>query len=156
VGEYYLALKWLHILGATVLFGTGLGTAFHFWYTLRTGGVAAIAASARATVLADWIFTRTAGLLQPVTGLALAQAAGHPLSSPWIAASAALYVLAAACWIPVVSIQLRMRAIAQRCERDGTLPGAEFQALARRWFLLGWPAFAALALVFWLMVARPS
>ena len=156
MAEYYLQIKWLHILGATVLFGTGLGTAFHFWLTLRTGNVAAIAASARATVLADWLFTLTAGILQPLTGLALAQAAGYPLTSAWIAGSAALYVVAAACWIPVVFIQLRMRAIAERCERDRTLPGEDFRALQRRWFALGWPAFIALGIVFWLMVARPG
>jgi len=156
LAEYYLQIKWLHILGATVLFGTGLGTAFHFWHTLRVGSVAAIAASARATVLADWLFTSTAGILQPVTGLILADAAGYPLSSLWIAGSAILYVVAAACWIPVVFLQLRMRAIAERCEREGTLPGADFHAMRRRWFLLGWPAFLALLLVFWLMVAKPS
>jgi len=156
LAEYYLPIKWLHIVGATVLFGTGLGTAFHFWHTLRTGSVAAISASARATVLADWIFTLTAGVLQPATGLMLANAAGYPLASTWIAGSAVLYVVAAACWIPVVFIQLRMRAIAERCECDGSQPGPDFHALARRWFLLGWPAFLALAAVFWLMVARPA
>ena len=154
--DLYRPLKWLHVIGATVLFGTGLGTAFHFWLTLRTGNVAAIAAAARITVLADWLFTLTSGILQPVTGLALASIAGFPLGSPWIAASIALYLVAAACWIPVVFIQIRMRDIAARCERDGTKPGADFAALARRWFWLGWPAFFALAAVFWLMVAKPA
>lgn len=156
MAELYLPLKWLHIVGATVLFGTGIGTAFHFWHTLRTGSVAAIAASARATVLADFIFTLPAAILQPLTGLALASAAGYPLGSTWIWASALLYVVAGACWVPVVFIQLRLRRIAQQCERDATVPGAEFRALERRWFLLGWPAFIALAAVLWLMVARPA
>jgi len=156
VGEYYLALKWLHIVGATILFGTGIGTAFHFWVTLRGGNVAAIAASARATVMADWLFTATAGVLQPVTGLALAAAAGYPLSSTWIVASVVLYVVVAACWLPVVFIQLRMRAIAERCARDATPLDAQFAALRRRWFALGWPAFIALLIVLWLMVARPA
>jgi uncharacterized membrane protein len=156
MGEHYLALKWLHVIGATVLFGTGLGTAFHFWRTVRTGNVAAIAASARATVLADYVFTLTAGILQPVTGVLLAAAAGYPLGSTWIVASAALYVVTAACWVPVLFIQLRMRRIAERCEREGQPLGEEFRALFRRWFLLGWPAFIALSIVFWLMIARPA
>jgi uncharacterized membrane protein len=155
-GELYLPLKWLHIVGATVLFGTGLGTAFHFWHALRTGNVAAIAASARATVLADWLFTLPAVVLQPITGVGLALAAGYPLGSLWIVASVALYLVAGACWVPVVFIQLRMRNIANACERDGTRPGPAFESLARTWFLLGWPAFIALAIVFWLMVARPA
>jgi uncharacterized membrane protein len=154
--ELYLPLKWLHIVSSTVLFGTGLGTAFHFWYTMRTGSVAAVAASARATVLADWLFTLPAVILQPATGFALALIAGHPLGSPWIAASIGLYLVAGACWVPVVLIQLRMRDIAAACEREGRALDPEFHRLARRWFALGWPAFIALVVVFWLMAAKPA
>jgi uncharacterized membrane protein len=107
-------------------------------------------------VLADYLFTLTAGILQPITGLALAHAAGYPLTSWWIVASAALYVIAGACWVPVVFLQLRMRRIAESCEREARLPGEEFARLARRWFVLGWPAFIALLAVFWLMIARPA
>jgi uncharacterized membrane protein len=156
MAELYVPLKWLHIVGATVLFGTGLGSAFHFWHALRGGNAEALAASARATVLADFAFTLPAVVLQPLTGLALAAAAGYPLGSTWIVASVALYLVAGACWIPVVFIQLRMRALAERFAREGCAPDAEFRALERRWFALGWPAFIALAIVFWLMVARPA
>ena len=156
MAELYMPLKWLHIVGATVLFGTGVGTAFHFLYTMRTGSTAAIAASARATVLADALFILPAGVLQPLTGWALAHAAGYPLMSTWIVASVALYVIAGACWLPVVFMQIRMRDIAEACVRDGSGLGEEFRRLARWWFLLGWPAFGSLATVFWLMVARPA
>jgi uncharacterized membrane protein len=155
VGELYLPLKWLHILSSTVLFGTGLGTAFHFWYTMRTGSVAAIAASARATVLADFIFTLPAVILQPATGLALVLIAGYPLGSTWISASIGLYLVAGACWLPVVFIQLRMRDLAVACEREGRALDPAFHRLARMWFALGWPAFIALVIVFWLMIAKP-
>jgi uncharacterized membrane protein len=156
MGELYLPLKWLHVVSSTVLFGTGIGTAFHFWHTLRTGSAAAIAASARATVLADFLFTLPAVVVQPASGLALALVAGYPLASPWIVASLVLYAVAGACWVPVVFIQLRLRDLAARCERDAAAPDAQFRRLARAWFLLGWPAFIALAIVFWLMIARPS
>ena len=156
MAEWYVALKWLHIVGAAVLFGTGIGTAFHFWHTIRTGSVAAIAASARTTVLADWLFTLPAVLLQPVTGVALGVAAGHPLASTWIGASIVLYLVAGACWVPVVFIQLRMRDIALACAREGRALDPAFHRLARTWFALGWPAFIALAIVFWLMIARPA
>lgn len=154
--ELYLPLKWLHIVGATVLFGTGLGTAFHFWHTLRSGSIAAIAASARATVCADYLFTLTAGVLQPITGVGLALAAGYPLGATWIVASVSLYLVAGACWVPVVFIQRRIRAIAERCEREGIMPSSELRRLQRWWFALGWPAFIALLAVFWLMIARPA
>lgn len=155
MAELYLPLKWLHVVREAVLFGTGLGTAFHFWYTIRTGSVAAIAAAARTTVVADWLFTLPAVVLQPITGLALAHAAGFPLASTWIAASIGLYLLAGACWIPVVFIQLRLRDIAAACEREGRALDPAFHRLARAWFALGWPAFIALTAVFWLMIAKP-
>jgi len=156
MAEHYLALKWLHIVSATVLFGTGLGTAFHFWFTCRSGDARAIAASARATVAADFLFTLPAAIVQPATGFALASTAGYPLASPWIVAASVLYVVAGACWIPVVFIQIRLRDLAARDASKGAATGAEFRALYRRWFLLGWPAFIAMAAILWLMVARPA
>jgi uncharacterized membrane protein len=156
MAEHYVLLKWLHVVGATVIFGTGLGTAFHFWITQRRENAAAIAAAARSTVLADYFLTLPAVILQPATGFALAIAAGYPLASTWIVAGIALYVLAAACWIPVVFIQIRLRDIAQRAARDGTALGPEFARLVRLWTMLGWPAFIAMAATFWLMIARPA
>jgi uncharacterized membrane protein len=156
VAELYLPLKWLHIVSATVLFGTGLGTAFHFWLTNRAGNTVAIASAARTTVVADFAFTLPAAIVQPATGMALAHLAGYPMDSRWIVASMLLYVVAGACWIPVVFIQIRLRDIAARHVRDGTpLPG-EFNRLYRRWFLLGWPAFTAMLAILWLMVSRPA
>jgi uncharacterized membrane protein len=156
MAEHYVLLKWLHVVGATVLFGTGLGTAFHFWLAWRHGDVHAVAAAARSTVVADFVFTLPAVALQPVTGLALAAAAGYPLTATWIVASIALYLVAGACWAPVVVMQLRMRELAERAARCATPLDAEFARLARRWFILGWPAFLALLVVFWLMIARPA
>jgi uncharacterized membrane protein len=156
MAELYVLLKWAHVLGATVLFGTGLGTAFHFWMAHRTGDARTIAAAARVTVIADYAFTLPAVVLQPITGMALAHVAGYPLASRWIVASLALYLLAGACWVPVVFIQRRLRDIARRCAAEGTAPGGEYARLARWWFALGWPAFLALAAVIWLMIARPA
>ena len=152
----YLALKWLHIVGAAVIFGTGLGTAFHFWITQRREGVAAIAAAARSTVLADYLFTLPAVILQPLTGLGLATMAGYSLTSTWIVWAFALYVVTGACWIPVVFIQVRLRDLAQASARDGSPLDPEFARLVRRWTLLGWPAFIAMAATIWLMIARPA
>jgi uncharacterized membrane protein len=153
--DAYLFVKWLHIAGAMVIVGTGLGTAFHFWITQRREGTAAIAAAARSTVLADYIFTLPAVIVQPVTGVALASMAGYPLHSTWIVASIALYVLAAACWVPVVFMQRRLRHLAQAAAEKGVALDPEFHRLVGRWVLLGWPAFIAMAAILWLMIARP-
>ena len=115
----YLLVKWLHVAGAAILFGTGIGIAFHLRVAVRGGNVVAIAAAARATVLADFVFTLPAIVLQPLTGIALASTMGYPLASAWIVASFALYLVAGACWIPVVFIQLRLRALAEKAASDG-------------------------------------
>jgi uncharacterized membrane protein len=156
MNEHYLLIKWLHVAGAAILLGTGIGIAFHLWITLRGRNIVAIAAAARATVLADFVFTLPAIVLQPLTGIALANAMGYPLDSSWILASFALYLIAGACWVPVVFIQLRLRALAAKAAFEGAPLGEEFHRLARRWFLLGWPAFIAVGAIFWLMIARPA
>jgi uncharacterized membrane protein len=130
--------------------------AFNLWLALRERDAAKIAAAARATVLADFTFTRPAIVLQPLTGAALAVAMGYPLGAKWIVASFVLYLVAGACWIPVVFIQRRLRAIAEESAREKRALPEQFHRLARRWFLLGWPAFAAVGTIFWLMIARPS
>jgi uncharacterized membrane protein len=152
----YLLLKTVHILSATLLFGTGLGTAFFMWFTHRSGEVTAIARVARLTVLADWIFTTPAVIVQPLSGFALMHIAGYDGRQAWLQLALALYVLAGACWIPVVLLQRRARDLAVRAAREGhELPEAYRRAM-RWWFALGWPAFAAVLATFWLMVAKPA
>jgi uncharacterized membrane protein len=155
VSPYFL-LKAIHIVSAAVLFGTGLGIAFFKWIADRTENVAAIRVVSEKVVLADWLFTLPAIIVQAVTGFALAGLMGYPLTHGWLAWSVALFILAGACWIPVVWLQIRMRDLARASERDGRPPPPSYRAFARVWFWLGVPAFAAVVLVFWLMVAKPS
>ncbi len=154
--DAYLTLKWLHIVSATVLFGTVLGTAFHFWFTCRGRNVAAIAASAHVTVVADLWFTTPAALIQPATGLVLVYVVGYPLNARWLVGVWILYGIASACWIRVVFIQLRLRDIARAHAVSGVPLGDDFNRLLRHWMLLGVPAFTAMLIILWLMVARPA
>jgi uncharacterized membrane protein len=152
---YYL-LKWLHVIGATVLLGTGAGIAFFMLMAHRRGDVRVIAGVARIVVLADYIFTATAVVAQPVTGVLLARWVGYPLTEGWIVASIALYLLTGAFWLPVVWMQSRMRNLAVAAARSGEgLPG-EYHRLFRLWFAFGFPAFTAVLAIFWLMIARPE
>jgi uncharacterized membrane protein len=138
-----LALKFLHVIGAAILFGTGLGIAFFLFRAGRKEEPVAIAATLRTVVVADYLFTATAAVLQPVTGLMLMRRGGYGLDQTWILASLALYVLVGLCWLPVVAIQIKMRDLAERAvaAKEGTLP-ARYHLLARLWFWLGWPAFS--------------
>jgi uncharacterized membrane protein len=151
-----LILKALHVLSATLLFGTGLGTAFHMWATHLRGDVRAIAVTARNVVLADWLFTATSGVVQPLTGAVLIWSAGYDPLSPWLVATYVLYVIAGACWLVVVRLQLRVAAIAARCASEESPLPPEYRRAMRRWFWLGWPAFIGLVAVFYLMVAKPE
>ena len=156
MSELYLALKVVHILSATILFGTGLGTALHFWLAHRSGNAVAIAAVARNVVRADFALTTPAGIVQPLSGVALAHLAGWPLLSFWLVATYALYLLAFACWAPVVVLQIRARDLAAEAARRGERLPAAYRRIMRWWFWLGWPAFLALVAIFALMVVKPD
>jgi len=151
----YLVLKYLHVIGATVLLGTGAGIAFFMLRAHRSGDARTIAAVAKIVVLADFLFTTTAVVAQPITGVLLPREAGYSLNEGWIVASVALYVLTGLFWLPVVWMQMRMRALAEEAAKtDGVLPAA-YHRLFRAWFISGFPAFAAVLAIFWLMIARP-
>jgi uncharacterized membrane protein len=115
-----------------------------------------IAAVGRDVVLADMVFTATAVILQPVTGIALARIAGYPLSSPWLVFSMVLYGLVGCCWLPVVWLQMRMRDLAIDAASKGSQMPAVYQRFYRWWFALGWPAFIGVLVIFYLMVAKPG
>ncbi len=153
--EYYV-LKFLHVIGATVLLGTGAGIAFFMLLAHRTGDTRVIAGVARIVVIADYVFTTTAVILQPITGVLLARTVGYELTEGWILASMALYVFTGLFWLPVVWMQSRMRTLAAEAAASGGELPALYHRLFRLWFAFGFPAFAAVLLIFWLMIARPE
>jgi uncharacterized membrane protein len=152
----YLVVKWLHILSSTLLFGTGLGSAFYMFFASLTRDARVVATVVRYVVIADYAFTTPTIIIQPVTGLYLIHLAGFPLSSTWIAASIALYFLAGACWLPVVWMQIKMRDMAATASANNTELPPRYWAFLKWWVALGIVAFFALVVVFYLMVAKPA
>lgn len=155
MSELYLWLKWAHIVSSTVLFGTGAGIAFFFVRAQKTKDIHVIAAVARDVVVADLIFTGTAVVFQPATGIGMAALAGFPLSLPWLRWSIALYLFIGCCWLPVVWLQVRMRDLATVAARTGSQLSPQYFRFYRWWFALGWPAFFGVLAIFYLMVAKP-
>jgi uncharacterized membrane protein len=153
---WLLVLRWLHVIGATVLLGTGAGIAFFMVMARRTGRPELIAHVAQTVVIADLLFTATAVVAQPITGLLLAQAVGWSLREGWIVCALALYVLTGLFWLPVVAIQIRLRDLARAAQAAGARLPPEFQRLYWIWFACGVPAFTAVLAILWLMVARPA
>ena len=148
--------KFIHVLGASVLFGTGIGIAFFMLMAHRTRDPATIAATARIVVIADAIFTAGAVVIQPISGAALAWSIGYSLSTPWIVASLALYVLVGLCWLPVVWIQMQLRDLARASAGQGKSLPPRYFSLFRVWFWLGWPAFLGVVAIFALMLWKPA
>jgi uncharacterized membrane protein len=151
----YVTLKWLHVLSSTFLFGTGIGSAFYMLFANLSQDIRAIAVVSRYVVVADWLFTSTTIIVQPLTGYYLIRIAGFPMNSRWIVWSIALYVLAGACWLPVVWLQMRLRDIAAAAVRGGTALPAQYWRYFKIWVVLGIPAFIAFVAIFYLMVAKP-
>lgn len=152
----YLVLKYLHILSMVLLFGTGLGSAFYKWMADRSGNLAHIAVTNRHVVLADWLFTTPTVIFQPISGLWMVYLLSYPITTPWIMWSLALYVLAGACWLPVVWLQIQMRRLSEQAMTTQTELPALYWRYARYWFWLGVPAFMAMLLVVLLMVFKSS
>lgn len=147
--------RWLHVIGATVLLGTGSGIAFFMLMAHRTKDAALIAHVGQTVVVADFLFTASAVVVQPLTGLWLAHQIGWPLSTPWILWSIGLYIFIGCFWLPVVGMQMRMRDLARAAADAGEpLPSAYFR-LYRLWFACGIPAFAAMLAIIWLMLEKP-
>jgi uncharacterized membrane protein len=152
----YLVVKWIHVISSTFLFGTGVGSAFYLLFASLSRDARVCAAVARLVVIADWLFTATTAVLQPLTGIWLAHRIGWPLTQRWLLWSLVLYAVAIACWLPVLHLQMRMRDDAQAAAAAGMpLPESYFRRL-RAWVALGVPAFLAFVTIFWLMVAKPT
>jgi uncharacterized membrane protein len=152
----YFVLKYVHVIGASVLLGTGAGIAFFMLLGHLTHRPATIAAIARIVVIADFVFTATAVLIQPITGVALAWHMGWSLWEGWLLLSILLYLVTGAFWLPVVWMQMRMRDLAIEAESMRSALTPEYHRLFWLWFAFGFPAFASVLAIFWLMIAKPQ
>lgn len=152
----YPLLKLIHILSATILFGTGIGSAFYMFMANRRKDIPDIYFATRHVVIADWLFTTPSVIVQLVTGIALAHALGLPLTEGWVFWSLILYFFAGACWVPVVWMQIKMRDMAKHALDTNTALPKRYWRFDRWWITLGALAFPAVMVVFWLMVTKPA
>ena len=148
-------LRWLHVIGAAVLLGTGAGIAFFMFMANRTRDPALIAHTAGVVVVADMVFTASAVIVQPISGVLLAQQIGWPLTQGWLMLSILLYLVTALCWLPVVWIQIQLRNMARQAANKGESLPVRYHKLYRVWFVLGIPAFLSVLAIIWLMLRKP-
>jgi uncharacterized membrane protein len=154
--DLYPLIKTVHILSAAILFGTGIGIANFMLFGHRSGRPQERAFAARMTVTADFLFTLPSVIIQPVSGAWLVWHGGFLWSDYWLVLTYGLYLLAGACWVPVVIIQMRIKAMLQAQQRGEAFSQATYNRLFRIWFVLGWPAFGSVVVIFWLMVTKPT
>ena len=154
--DIYLLVKTLHIVSATIVFGTGIGIANFMFFGHRSRLAQERAFAARLTVKADFLFTLPSVIVQPMSGAWLVWHGGFLWNERWLALTYGLYLLAGACWVPVVLIQMRLKTMLEGQLRGEPFDEATYNRLFRVWFLLGWPAFGGLVVIFWLMVAKPT
>jgi uncharacterized membrane protein len=152
----YFVLKYLHIISAAVLLGTGAGIAFFMLAAHLGKNPVVIAGVARIVVIADFIFTATAIIAQPITGTLLALNVGYSLWEGWIVWSIVLYLITGALWLPVVRMQMRLRDLASKAATEGTVLPRQYHRSFWLWFAFGVPAFVSVAIIFWLMIAKPQ
>lgn len=152
----YLTIKFIHVVSSVVLVGTGFGTAFYLFFANRSGSIAAQSVVSQLVVKADTWFTTPAVIVQPLSGFYMVYLAGIPLSTPWLAWAIGLYLLAGACWLPVVWLQLKLRDMAVTAHETQSALPTQYAQYARYWEILGYPAFVAMVAVFFLMVVKPS
>ncbi|GAA4116482.1 DUF2269 family protein [Aminobacter aganoensis] len=149
-------LRLVHVVGAAVLLGTGAGIAFFMVMAHRTRDPTIIAHVAGTVIIADFLFTTTAVVLQPVSGAWLAHEVGWSLSEGWLLWSLALYVFTGLFWLPVVFIQIELRKLARQSAATARPLPERYDRLYRIWFACGFPAFLAVIAIFWLMLTRPA
>ncbi|HIF51926.1 MAG TPA: DUF2269 domain-containing protein [Thiotrichaceae bacterium] len=153
--DTYLTVKTLHILSSTILFGTGIGIAFFMLRSYFTDNLHEKFYATRNTILADYLFTFPAVIVQPLSGFWLLSNSGYNWMDWWLAATYIIYIIAGLCWLPVVYIQIQLKKLlAKAIENNSVLPDRYFR-LFKIWFVLGWPAFIGLVTVFFLMVFKP-
>ena len=151
----YLTLKYIHIISSTILFGTGIGSAFYMFMANRRKDIAGIVFTTRHVVIADWLFTAPAVITQLITGFALIQSSGYDLNQKWIMYGLILYFFAGACWLPVIWIQIKMRDIAKTAMSNNSELPASYWKYDKWWLVLGSLAFPAIIIVFYLMLFKP-
>lgn len=142
-------VRLVHIVSASILFGTGLGIAFFMLRAHLSGNEEAMAVTTSNVVLADWIFTTPAVIVQAITGLWLTYKLSLPMDSLWFVLVITVFVLVGLCWIPVVRIQIRIRNIIAIGGRPD-----EYQGLMKLWASLGIPAFLGVLALYFLMVSK--
>lgn len=144
--------KLVHILSATILFGTGIGTAFFMLWAHCFGDIKARVFIARTTVIADSLFTLPTVIIQPFSGVMLANSMGHSLTDAWLLSTYFWYGIVILCWVIVYFLQIKIHTLLLASANNNTKLDEKYKYYYCAWFILGWPALFAFIYIFYAMV----
>ncbi|WP_246666929.1 DUF2269 family protein [Bradyrhizobium guangdongense] len=152
----YPALKLIHLVSATILFGGGIFAALLGTIVFGSRKAKLIAEVGPHIVKVESYLTVLSALAQIVTGLWLASLAGFPVLAGWLGWAFLLFCVAGLCWILGVWLQHRMVDLSRKAvETHSELPDA-YQKHFRNWTLLGLPSTTAMIGIFYFMVFKPG
>ncbi len=146
----YQLVKLIHILAATVLIGTGAGSAFYLFISYKKASFTTLKEVLGFVVLADMIFIAPAVVVQGLTGLWMADTLSL-MYSTWFWVVIGMCVLVLVTWLPAAYIQIKLKKmIADKDERP-----PEFDRLIKIWAGLGVPSFGGAMYIYYLMLFKP-
>ncbi len=145
----YFLLKLIHILSATLMIGTGLGSAFYLYLTYKKSAVQTVKEVLNFVILADTIFTTPSVIIQLITGIMLSDLLGL-LYTDWFWLVLAVSVIVLVLWLRAAFIQFKLKKLLE--EENKLSP--KFHHLMNIWFILGVPSFGGAIYLYYLMVYR--
>jgi uncharacterized membrane protein len=149
--ELYLFLKYLHVLMAVV--AVGFNASYPIWFArARTEPGAALTVLRGIKTLDDRFANPAYGLLL-VLGLAMVFIAGIPLTTFWIGASLALYVLLVL--IAVIGYSPTLKGQIAALEAGGP-DAADYLRLSRRATIVGLILMLDVLVIVFFMVTKPN
>ena len=147
----YELLILLHISSVVIMLGVGGGSAFYKFMADRSKNLEVIVHTNTTVVFADWIFTTPSVIALPITGLLLMSKTGYTLDDNWLFISLILYIFSAVLWLIAVYLQMKMKDMAIKAQKEGDTLGDEYYVLVKQWIFLGIFSFLAVGVIFVLM-----
>ena len=146
----YQIVKMIHILSATIMIGTGLGSAFYLFITYKTTNTATVRDVLKNVIFADIIFTTPSVITQLITGLILTEQL-NLYDTQWFYLVIIISFFVLILWLGAVVIQYKL----ERIIKNSTNFTTQFNKLMMIWVILGVPSFLLAIYLYYLMIFKP-
>ena len=154
--DVILALKFVHVLFAAIMFGAWLAAACFMVFARRSGNTSVVALVSLFVVRIELFVVAPAMVLQPITGFPLEAVIGlSNVDNFWIDSSIVLYAIVVLAWLGALRVEFVIRRMARQASLGGTKLGKDYRRLFRIWSGLAALIFAGLVLLYLLMIWQP-